>query len=368
VGLIIVGGKVDLFMKSKTQGKMSLSTIFCFSMIFIASAYLVFSIMRSIEIDLSWIQVFNTVFTGILMQAFPFMLIGILVSSAMHIFIPNEWIIRIFPTKYGLGFLTAMFAGIFFPVCECAIVPVMTRLVKKGVPMPIAVTFMLSAPIINPIVIISTLYAFPNHAEIMLMRVSFGLFIALMVGLAMMVYGDSLPMLLDNGGVHESHCHSDVENHSKLGCACHFHGDEAHTGNGMMGKLKAMFLHAGEEFFDVGKYLVLGAFMTSLIQTLIPREVFVHLGIQKGLSLLIMMIVAFLFSACSTSDAFIARSFVNRFSMGAVMGFLVFGPMMDIKNLLMLLANFRKSFVVRLTLLIIILNFLILSLMTVLFL
>jgi len=106
----------------------SLSSIFTGIIVFITVGYLLFSLLRSMNvIDLSGIEIFNTIFISILMQAFPFMLIGVLVSSAMHVFIPDEWIVKVFPTKYGLGFLTAMFAGAFFPVCECAIVPVMTR-------------------------------------------------------------------------------------------------------------------------------------------------------------------------------------------------------------------------------------------------
>lgn len=345
--------------------KISFSSILSVVLIFAAAGYIIFSAMRSIDFDLSPIEIFNTVFTSILMQAFPFILIGLLVSSVMHVFVPDEWIVKIFRKKYGLGFLTAMFAGIFFPVCECAIVPVMTGLVKKGVPMPIAVTFMLSAPIINPIVIISTLYAFPGQPEIMFMRVGFGLLIALMVGLTMTAFGNSISMLTDES---ECNCHpSDVGRHTHVGCACHCHHNEEHDKEGILEKFKDLFLHAGEEFFTVGKYLILGAFMTSLIQILIPKEVFVQLGMKSGLSLLVMMAVAFLFSACSTSDAFIARSFTNNFSMGSIMGFLVFGPMMDVKNLLMLLANFRRSFVIKLSLLILILNFIVLKFLTILF-
>ncbi len=322
-------------------------------LIFAVVGYLMFSIFRSIGVvDLSNLQVFNTIFISILMQAFPFMLIGIFVASAMHVFVPDEFIVKLFPTKAGLGFVTAMFAGLFFPVCECAIVPVMTRLVKKGVALPIAITFMLSAPIINPIVIISTLYAFPNHPEIALLRVVFGLIIALIVGIVLFLFGGSRSVLLSEKEGHTCSCCRDAAQES----VCHSHSIDD-TEIGLAGKFVTLFVHAGEEFFTVGKYLVLGAFMTSLIQTLVPRSVFVSLGTQNGLSLFIMMATAFLFSACSTSDAFIARSFVDRFSMGAIMGFLVFGPMMDVKNILMLLANFKKSFIAVLLLLIFALNF-----------
>ena len=106
----------------------------------------------------------HTVFTGIVLQAVPFMLLGALLSSTLYAFVPDRLLIKIFPKKYGIGFLTALFAGSLFPVCECAAVPLMRSLIKKGVAMPIAVTFMLASPIVNPISIVSTLYAFPQHS------------------------------------------------------------------------------------------------------------------------------------------------------------------------------------------------------------
>lgn len=342
-------------MEVKQVNKSGASNIISIWLCLIAGGYLLFSIWRSVDmIDLTGIEVFNTIFISILMQAFPFMLIGVFISSAMHVFIPDEFIVKIFPTRYGLGFLTAMFVGIFLPICECAIVPVTTRLIKKGVALPIAATFMLSAPIINPIVIISTLYAFPNRPEIAILRVCFGLIIAFIVGSVLALYGNKHSMLLDE--------------HSEHSCDCHCCSEDSHSKKGIATKIKTMFLHAGEEFFSVGKYLVIGAFMTSLIQTLVPRGVFANLSAQNGLSLFIMMATAFLFSACSTSDAFIARSFMDRFSMGSIMGFLVFGPMMDIKSILMLLGSCKKSFVIQFSILIFFANFIMLYFLAFLFL
>ena len=297
----------------------------------LSAGYFIFSLFRAAgNIDMPGLRIFNTIFISILMQALPFMLVGSFVSSAIHIFLTDEFLIRIFPMKYGIGFITAMFVGILFPVCECAIVPVTTRLVKKGVSLPIALTFMFSAPIINPIVIISTIYAFPGHPEIALMRVCFGLLIALIIGLIILALGIRKPMLLH-------------EHHHECDCCCHH--DKQDEEDTLRSKIKRMLLHTGQEFLEVGKYLILGAFMTSLLQTLVPRSVFENLMSQNVLALLAMMGMAFLFSACSTSDAFIARSFVDKFTIGSIMGFMVFGPMMDIKNMLMLLGSFKKSFV-----------------------
>ena len=323
--------------------------------------YLIFSFSRAADAKLlDQLQVFNTIFISILMQAFPFMLIGIFVSSAMELFAPDQFVVRIFPSRFGLGFITAMFAGLLFPVCECAIVPVTTRLVKKGVALPIAVTFMLSAPIINPIVIVSTLYAFPGQPRVALFRVVFGLSIALLVGLMLFLleFNSSALTTVQN----DCSCHS--HDHHCSCCAAPPDGahDEPEKASAapIRQKLRMMFIHAGEEFFGVGRYLVLGALFTSLIQILIPRAWFAGLDEKNGLPLLIMMAVAFVFSACSTSDAFIAKSFAGRFSIGSIMGFLVFGPMMDIKNILMLLAGFKKSFVATLVFIIFLANFLML--------
>lgn len=344
------------------SGKREPFTVVTIVMLILFNSYLIFQILRSASIsDFFDVGSFNMIFTSILMQAFPFMLIGVLISSAMHVFIPDGWLVKVFPTKFGLGFLTALFAGALFPVCECAIVPVMTRLVKKGVAPGIAVTFMLSAPIINPIVVISTLYAFPGQPKVALLRVAFGLGIALLVGILISVSGLTKNVILrPEADVEEDvHCceaHTEEEphtHHDGCECACCQHEHAASAAS----KWRTLFNHAGEEFFDVGKYLVVGALLTSLARTLVPESSFTTLGTQKGLSLFVMMTAAFLFSACSTSDAFIGRGFSGSVPLGAIMGFLVFGPMMDVKNILMLFSGFKKKYVLGLAAVIFVLNF-----------
>ncbi len=320
-----------------------LSNLLLGAFLILALLYLLFSVLHglnanAIQLDFSGVEAFQLVFISILMQTFPFMLVGVFVSSIMQVFLSNETIVRFFPKKYGLGFLTAMFGGLLLPVCECAIVPVTAGLVKKGVSLPIAVTFMLAAPIINPIVIISTLYAFPGHPEITIYRIYFGLVIALAVGIVLTLFPESKGALLEQANL--------------SACDCIYCNTDSGKEQGLGGKLRLMFLHAGEEFFSAGKYLVFGAILTSLIQTAVSKDIFLQLWGKDGLALGVMMVTAFLFSVCSTSDAFIARSFWNSFSTSSIMGFLVFGPMMDIKNLFMLFASFRKTFVIKLTLLI----------------
>lgn len=310
----------------------------------------------------------HMVFTGIVLQALPFMFLGALLSSALHVFVPETFIIKLFPKKYGLGFLTALFAGLLFPICECASVPLMRGFIKKGVTMPIAVTFMLASPIINPVSIISTLYAFPQQPSVALYRLYFGLLIALSIGVILSFYPKEAYLREDFGM--EQNYDTDyralsfrTEFQTVFKLATGRKGIAKQTGNAdkrfaqSVHKVYILLMHAASEFFTAGSFLIIGAFITALIRSVVSQEFFNMTSGTAASSLLLMMLFAFIFSACSTSDAFIARSFLNRFSFGSILGFLVYGPMMDIKNLCMLLSLFKKRFVIELTLIITVMNF-----------
>lgn len=300
------------------------------------------------------------------------MLLGALLSSALYAFVPDRLLIKLFPKKYGLGFLTALFAGALFPVCECAAVPLMRSLIKKGVAMPIAVTFMLASPIVNPISIVSTLYAFPQQPSVAFYRLFFGLLIAFTIGLLLLFYPEekylkedfdtqptAQPHSLDSAvaafrlatGRSTQNSRSEAQSDNFEGTATE---SKAHR---LQVKVYVLLMHTCSEFFTTGPFLILGAFITALIRAAVPQEFFSITSGSAAGSLLVMMLFAFVFSACSTSDAFIARSFLNRFSFGSILGFLVYGPMMDIKNLFMLLSLFKKRFVIELTLIITAINF-----------
>jgi uncharacterized membrane protein YraQ (UPF0718 family)/GTPase SAR1 family protein len=344
----------NILLINKTKKQYKPSDLLFLVFFALITGYLLFSVLRSVDfsalnIDLSWLQALNTVFLSILIQAFPFILFGVLVSSIIQVFVSNETIIKFFPHKKGLGFIVALLAGFLFPVCDCAIVPVAARLVKKGVPLPTAVTFMLAAPIVNPLVIASTLYAFPGQPLIAFYRIYLGMTVAFAVGLAFLFFPEEKPVTMDRLDY--------------ITCRCGYCGGNS-IPKGFWGKTDAVFRHAGAEFFEVGRFLIIGAFLSSIVQTLIPKDILANIGGGYVISLVIMMLAAFILSICSTSDAFIARTFVNQFPMGAIMGFMVLGPMVDIKNLLMLLGNFKKRFVIKLVFIIFGLSFTLLLVLT----
>ncbi|MEN8905124.1 MAG: permease [Clostridiales bacterium] len=298
------------------------------------------------------LKLFNTIFLSILIQALPFIFIGIIISSLIQIFISKDTLIKFFPQKKFLGFIVAMFSGILFPVCDCAIVPVTSRLIKKGIPVPTAIVFMLSAPLVNVIVIASTFYAFPNQPHIAFYRIIFGLLIALVVGITFIIF-PSKNILLDNSLEKET-CE----------CSCSNHDHDHNHNLNKLHQIQSVFYHSIHEFFTIGKYLIIGAGISGFIQTAIPRSILNNISGNHLISLFIMMCVAFLFSVCATSDAFIGKSFLNQFSMGSVMGFIVLGPMIDLKNMLMLTSSFNKKFVLKLIILIFLISFIILYILT----
>lgn len=276
---------------------------------------------------------FRTVFLSILIQALPFILIGIFISSFLQIFISDEKIVKVFRRCKWAGFPVAIVLGIFFPVCDCAMAPICSRLAGKGVPLYYVFTFMLSAPVVNPVVITSTYYAFPNKPEVVLMRVGLGIAVALSAGL-----------IVKFAGVSKEYAVNDKILDTP--CAGGYLGDVSHEG--LVGKLGMLIRHAGMEFFNVGSYIVVGALITSSLQTFISGGMLSMAGISHFVELLVMLGAAVFMSVCSTSNAFIARGFSYSFPMYSVVCYMVMGPMLDLKNILMLSAGFKKRFLVEL--------------------
>lgn len=274
------------------------------------------------------------IFIGIILQAIPFLLIGVLISSAIQVFVPREAIERRFPKNLALGMLTAIIMGFCLPVCDCASVPIFRSLVKKGVPLPVAVTFLTAAPVINPIVMLSTYYAFNGIIRIVALRVGLGIVASLLIGLFFYAW-PSKKELLSNGF-----------DGQMCSCGCYAGIEEI---KGIKDKLRLFIRHSEAEFFNVGKFLMIGAFVSALFQSVGVKTLFMQTASGYALAIFFMMALAFFLSLCSSSDAIIARSFSSIVPYGAVMGFLVFGPMMDIKNLIMLSGGFSKKFVLKLS-------------------
>jgi len=285
---------------------------------------------------------------AITVEALPFLLIGSLLSAAIHLYVSERTIARIIPRNSILGVLAASLLGLALPVCDCATVPIVRRLVAKGVPLHVAVTFMLAVPMINPLVIFSTWFAFYQFPDYIFYRIGFGLASAIVVGfIVSFLDRDSQIKLIErwqegSGHGHLGHDHDHDHDHD------HGHDhDHDHQGRrrGLIGHVTAVAEHAAEDFFDMGRYFVVGVVLSAIVQSTVPRDSLYALGHNPLLALVVMVAAAYLLSVCSQADAFIARAFMNQFSQGAIIAFLIFGPMIDLKNTLMLSVAFKARFI-----------------------
>ncbi|MBF2475698.1 permease [Listeria seeligeri] len=313
----------------------------------------------------------NTIFISILIEALPFVLIGVFIAGFIQMFISEKFIARVIPKNKFLAVIVGSLIGVFFPSCECGIVPIVRNLLAKGVPLHAGIAFMLTAPIINPVVLFSTYVAFGSTWEVPLLRVAGSLVVALVVGniIAYFYKGTglkdrflkyetasekvavptgNLAIAGGNSEITTSHFQAlEVETETHHEHIHHHHGEaHAHEEMPLSQKIWHTVQHAVDEFFSVGKYLVFGALLAAAMQTYIKTSTLVSIGHGPILSILLMMVLAFVLSLCSEADAFIAASFRSVFSTQSIVAFLVFGPMLDIKNLMMMLGAFKARFVV----------------------
>ena len=276
------------------------------------------------------LSIFATVFLGIFIEAVPFLFLGTLASGLVEVFVRREVLLRLLPSGAFAGALAGSLLGMLFPVCECGVIPLGRRLIRKGVRLPVGIAFMLAAPVINPVVIASTIAAF-GLGPMALWRFALSGLIALTVGLVFSVERQPQRLLQVapiQGGM-----------------------DAPLLRKPLHARVQRALQIAAEEFFEMGRFLILGAALAALMQTLVPQSFLLGLGSGPVLSVLILMLLAVVLSICSTVDSFVALAFARAFTGGSVLAFLVFGPMVDIKSTLLYLNVFRRRTVLYIVLL-----------------
>ena len=270
---------------------------------------------------------FQYAFLSILLEGAPFLLGGAILSGLLEEFLPQSLMTRLLPMNPRTAIVVSGLLGMIFPVCECGIVPVVRRLLRKGLPVSCGVTYMLAAPIVNPLVILSTLAAFRGQGalEMTLLRFGIGLTVAILAG---WVVSFAAPFSILRPGL--------------LGReADHDHG---HAAASPIDRLTNVTNVASRDFLDVAVYFVIGAAAAALFGTAVNQEVILPLAENPPLAIASLMGLASVLSVCSTTDAFIAAT-LTTFPMAAKLAFLVFGPMLDFKLLFLYGAAFSRRFI-----------------------
>lgn len=262
-------------------------------------------------------QSWMTVFVAVIVQALPFLVLGVLLSAAIAVFVPPSFFARALPKRPALAVPVAGMAGAVLPGCECASVPVAGALVRRGVTPAAALAFLLSAPAINPIVLTATAVAFPNDPEMVLARFVASLLVACAMGWLWQRVGRAEWLRPPARAAY----------------------DGQSKGAAFWGSVRHDVMHAGG-------FLVVGAMAAATLKAVVPEEWLRMAAGNPVVSVLALAVLAVLLSICSEADAFVAAS-LSQFSLTARLAFLVVGPMVDLKLFAMQAGTFGRGFALR---------------------
>lgn len=265
-----------------------------------------------------------TVFTGIFVQATPFLVLGVLVSGGIAAFVSPRAMRRLVPRNPDAAVGVSGLAGMALPGCECGAVPVSRRLMDQGVPTSAALAFLLSAPAINPVVLVSTAVAFPGEPAMVAARFAGSLATALIMGWLWQRVGKAewITARLTRHG----HGSGDIED-----------GES---------KWKIFRESARVDLLQAGSFLVFGAAAAAVLHQVVPAWVYEHLAGQLLVSILVMAALAVILALCSEADAFVAAS-LSMLPLLPRLVFLVVGPAVDVKLMAMQAGSFGRGFVLR---------------------
>lgn len=263
------------------------------------------------------------VFLSVVLEAIPFLLLGAIISAAVQNF---SWVYSLldrFPRRLRYGLPLASLMGVLLPVCECGNVPIARSLVARGLSPVYATVFLFASPILNPAVFLSTFIAFRGDWTFIIGRFVFGFLVTMLLGVYVWWQEKNGRVLWQSELIHaqQHHIH---------------HAQCSH-------QTETFFGRTLREFSEIFPLLVFGAMATSIFQAVVPREFFSQDVFGHAGAILLMMLLAFVLSVCSSVDAFIALGYAGAVPPSALLAFLVFGPMIDAKNVLI----YSKVFTVR---------------------
>lgn len=282
------------------------------------------------------------IITGLIIEAIPFLLLGTIGSTVIRYFVPQRILLKLLGDHSWKSYGAAMVSGLALPVCDCAIIPLFKALTDRGVPLSVALLFMLASPIINPITILSTWYAFPDNPMISVWRIVLGLGVALLVALSFRFIPPSTSIMKAKTAQNLSYEEIVLEA-----------SKSKHINK------RRLLIHMEKEFSQLLFYFSIAACVLSVVQVYgKPWLINAGITLPDVWAIPILLVLAFFFSVCSTSDAIIGKSLSTLFPMSSVMGFLILGPMLDIKNVYILKQYMPTSFILRLGLTIVVISYL----------
>lgn len=274
------------------------------------------------------LQNFITFFLGIIIESLPFVILGVIISVLVAFFVSEDFILKFLPKNRFASHIFFSLIGIFIPVCQCGNIPVARRFVMKGFSPSQAMTFLLAAPIVNPITFLTTYFAFSTHPSVAIIRTVTAFLIAFGIGIVMSYNKNQNSYLTREFAEVCENQHPHIRS------------------------LAYAFDIFQSEFMLIMKMLCIGAAIAAATHEFLPQSLLLSVGQNSLLSILAMMILGFVLSICSTVDAFFALSYISNFTLGSLVAFLIFAPLVDIKMIALMKTTFRTNIIVKISLVI----------------
>jgi uncharacterized membrane protein YraQ (UPF0718 family) len=272
------------------------------------------------------------IFQGLLLEAIPFLLLGVAIAGMARWLVPQTaWVHRL-PKNPLLAPITGALMGFALPACECGNVPVARRLLASGAPMGTAFGFLFAAPVLNPIVLASTWAAFPDQPWLLIARPLGAFVIAVLLSLLLVQLPET--QLLESALLSERRLSQPLSRIGLLQRSGGLIGDPlSEIAPAQPERLRPVEVleQSSREFLDLLALLVLGCLIAALVQTWLPRSWLLAVGGAPTGSILALMLLAVVVSVCSSVDAFLALGFAAQVTPGALLAFLLLGPVVDLK-------------------------------------
>ncbi len=312
----------------RTRGAIGLSLGIALVLLF--AAIRLFAPASTGDVLSNTVRDFFTLSISVVIESLPFVFLGILLSIVVQVWLPDGFLVRHLPRNAVARRVTISLLGVLLPVCECGNVPLTRGLILRGLTVGESMTFLLAAPILNPVTIITTYQAFGWSDGILVSRILGGFVIANLVGWIYSRHASPMSLLTPRFQAACAHAHDEV------------HATRVRRSVDMFAKESTAMLPA----------LFVGSAVAGLIQVAVSRDVLITLGQNPVLSVFALMALAFVIAICSNVDAFFILAFSSTFMPGAIVAFLVFGPMIDVKMLALMRTTFSARTLLQLTLIV----------------
>lgn len=296
-------------------------TALCWGAAFVAALFLADALLPHLFQDTlpTRAQDGLTLSLSVLIESLPFVALGVVLSIAIQVWVPSEVVQRVLPTRAWARRAVLAALGMLIPVCECGNVPFARGLIMRGLMPADTLAFLVAAPIVNPIVIITTHQAFGLDGGILFARILGGYGIALLISWLYSRHPDPQNLLTET---------------FRMAC------DDAEQSRGSrVHRSIAQFI---VELRAVMPALIVGSAIAGAVQVIVPRSALIAIGSDPVLSIVAMILLAVTVAICSNVDSFFALSFASTFTNGSLVAFLLVGPIVDVKMIALLRTTFTS--------------------------